>query len=432
MGGLGNSIAGGARGRHTQRMPHVALVAPHFLENTNRSVSAFAEVEGVTLSVISEDPEHALPAALRGRVAGHHQVRSVNDPAQLAAAIVSLRRRVGPIDRLTGALEQLQLPMAEARQLADLPGMRPDIARRFRDKDLMKEVLRAHGVPVAASQLVTTMPELRAFIDAVGFPIIVKPQAGVGSRGTHRVETQADLDALIRLGQGPTVERPLQAEQFIRAREFTCETVSIHGKPVWRSGTRYFPSPLEVLETPWVQYCVILPREIEAPWTEFDPINAAALEALFGDQPRVTGTALTHMEWFLADGGKMYVSEVGARPPGVQIMPLNSLAHEIDMMRAWAELISFDRFTPPTRKWAAGAAFFRGQGPGERVIEVRGVEEAAAKAGEALVELRPPKVGQARSSGYEGEGTALVKSATTEGVKKALLALIETIQVRYG
>jgi phosphoribosylaminoimidazole carboxylase (NCAIR synthetase) len=413
-------------------MPHVALVAPHFLENTNRYVSAFAQLDGVKLSLISEDPERALPPQLRERIAGHYQVRSVSDARQLAIAIQSLKKGLGPVDRLTGALEQLQLPMAEARQLADVPGMRPDIARRFRDKDLMKEVLRARGVPVARSQLVTSMAELQAFIDSVGLPIIIKPQAGVGSRGTHRIESKADLEALAKAGMAPTNAQPLQAEQFIRAREFTCETVSIHGKVVWRSGTRYFPSPLEVLENPWVQYCVMLPREVESPWTDFADVNGRALEVLFGDQPQVTGTALTHMEWFLADGKQMYVSEVGARPPGVQIMPLMSLAHDVDMLRAWAELIAFDRFTPPTRKWAAGGAFFRGQGAGSRVVEVHGVKAAIEKAGSALVELRAPKVGMPRASGYEGEGTAMVKAATTEGVKQALLALIENIKVVYG
>ncbi|MBL8916957.1 MAG: ATP-grasp domain-containing protein [Archangium sp.] len=419
-------------------MVHVALVAPHFLENTNRYVSAFAHLDGVKLSVISQDPERALPPELKKRVGGHYQVRNVSDPGQLAKALAGLTKGLGPVDRLTGALEQLQLPLAEARALANVPGMKPDIARRFRDKDVMKEVLRAAGVPVAASSLVSSSVELRAFIDSVGFPIIVKPQAGVGSRGTHRVESKADLDALAKLGLEPSSQRPLQAEQFIRAREFTCETVSIHGKPVWRSGTRYFPTPLEVLETPWIQYCVLLPKEVEPPWTDFAPINGAALDALFGPNPQVTGTAITHMEWFLAGGSaqgeprKMFVSEVGARPPGVQIMPLMSLTHDVDMISKWAELISFDRFTPPERKWAAGAAFFRGQGKGERVVEVVGVEEARAKCGSALVELRAPKVGQARASGYEGEGTALVKHATTEGVRQALLALIETIQVRYG
>lgn len=412
-------------------MPHIALVAPHFLENTNRYVKAFAELDGVKLSVISEDAERKLPKELRAHVAGHYQVKSVGEATELAKALKGLARGVGPVDRLTGALEQLQLPMAEARELAGVPGMRPNIARRFRDKDVMKEVLRAKGVPVAASALVNSPDELRAFVDKVGLPIIVKPQAGVGSRGTHRIETKDDLETVLKMGP-PTAKQPLQAEQFIRAREFTCETVSVHGKTVWRSGTRYFPTPLEVLETPWVQYCVVLPREVEPPWTDFAKVNEAALQALFGDDPRVTGTAITHMEWFLRDDAKMFVSEVGARPPGVHIMPMMSLTHEVDMIAKWAELIAFDRFTPPTRKWAAGAACFRGQGKGKKVVQVVGVEKAKALVGKALVEFRPPKVGQARAPGYEGEGWALVKSATTEGVKQALLALIENVQVRYG
>ncbi len=415
----------------TTPRPHVALVAPHFLENTNRYLRAFARLPGVTLSVISEDAAGAVPRDLHDRVL-HTQVRSTSDADQLVVALGKLRAAAGPVDRLTGVLEQLQMALAHARAGADIPGMRPEIARRFRDKDRMKEVLRARGVPVAASQLVRSLAELRAFVHEVGFPIIVKPRAGVGSRATHRVESAHDLAALEQLGLVPTASQPLQAEQFIRAREHTCETVSIHGKAVWRSGTRYFPTPLEVLETPWVQYCVLLPREIESPFTDFAPINGAALAALFGDEPRVTGTALTHMEWFLGDGGKLYVNEVGARPPGVQIMPLMSLAHDVDMIERWAELIAFDRFTPPTRRWAAGAAFFRGQGAGDRVVLVRGVEEARAKVGDALVELRPPRVGQTRASGYEGEGVALVKHATTEGAMQALRALIETVQVRYG
>lgn len=413
-------------------MPHIALVAPHFLENTNRYVKAFADLQGVKLSIISEDSEKKLPKELRARVAGHYQVKAIGDPADLARAIKGLARGVAPVDRLTGALEQLQLPMAEARALADVPGMRPDIARRFRDKDVMKEVLRAKGVPVAASALVSSQAELQAFIDRVGLPIIVKPQAGVGSRGTHRIESKEDLAALVKQGLAPSAKHPLQAEQFIRAREFTCETVSVHGKTVWRSGTRYFPTPLEVLETPWVQYCVVLPKEEEAPWTDFAAINEAALLALFGDDPRVVGTAITHMEWFLRNDDAKFVSEVGARPPGVHIMPLMSLANEVDMISKWAELISFDRFTPPKRKWATGAACFRGQGKGKRIVEVKGVEKAVELVGKTLVEFRAPKVGQARAAGYEGEGWALVKSSSTEGVKQALLAMIENVQVRYG
>ena len=411
-------------------MVHVAFVAPRFLENTNRYVAAFAGLDGVTLSVVSADPEEAIPAGLRPRIAGHYRVPDPLDAGQLTTAVRAIGKGVGRVDRLAGVLEQLQTPMAEVRAALAIDGLLPATVRGFRDKDRMKEVLRAAGVPVAASALARSAAELRAFVDEVGYPVIVKPPAGLGTRNTVRVDDAGQLAAL----PAPTAAAPVQVEQFVRAREHTCETVTIRGEVVWRSGTRYFPTPLEVLETPWVQYCVLLPREDDDPtWRSFDDVNRAALAALFGDAgATAAGTALTHMEWFLRDDGGALVNEVGARPPGVQIMPLMGLTHGTDLFADWARLMALEQFTPRPRICAAGACFFRGQGRGTRVAAVEGVERAVEACGDALVELRAPRVGMARAEGYEGEGYALVRHATTDGVKRALLALVENVQVRYA
>ena len=119
------------------------------------------------------------------------------------------------------------------------------------------------------------------------------------------------------------------------------------------------PSPLEVLENDWIQWCVLLPRDISGP--EFDPIREAgfaAIEAL-GLQ-----TGLSHMEWFRLANGSIAISEVGARPPGAQISSLLSYAHDIDFYEAWPRLMVFGEFDPPERRYAAGAAYIRGQGRG--------------------------------------------------------------------
>jgi biotin carboxylase len=407
-------------------MTHVVFVAPRFLENTLRYVEAFASLTDAELSLVSEDPLERLHMSLRERVAGHYRVNNVLDADQLTVAVRAIGRGIGKVDRLAGVLEQLQLPMAAARERLGIEGPWIETARRFRDKDRMKEVLRAAGVPVARSALVRSSDELRAFVRQVGLPVVVKPVAGLGSKATVRVEDENDLAALPRAGFVPTEKDPLQVEEFVRAREHTCETVSIHGEPVWRSGTRYFPGPLEVLETPWIQYCVILPRETDDPtWTTFHPLNDAALKALG------MGTGLSHMEWFLREDGSMMVSEVGARPPGVHIMPMMSITHETDMFRAWAELVTFDRFEPPARTCAAGAAFFRGQGAGERVRAVHGTEVLDEVAPD-LVEVRLPRPGQPRNPGYEGEGFAIVRHATTDGAKHALSRLITSIRVELG
>lgn len=408
-------------------MRHVVFVAPRFLRNTLRYVAAFVELHDARVSLVSEDAEASLPPPLRERIAGHYAVGSCLDGHELARACQAITRGVGPIDRLNGVLEQLQLPMAAARDAVGIEGMSLAVARSFRDKDRMKEVLRAVDVPVAKSVLATSAAELQAFAEQVGFPIVVKPPAGLGARGTFRIASDDQLRAMLALGLAPTPAQPAQAEQFVIGREHTCETVTIHGRPVWRSGTRYYPGPLEVLENPWVQYVVLLPREADDPtFRSFDAINGAALGALG------IGTALTHMEWFLRDDGSMLVNEVGARPPGVHIMPLMSLAHETDMVAAWAELMTFDRFEPKARKHAAGAAFFRGQGRGDRVVAVHGWDEARAVVGDALVEAQLPALGQPRAESYEGEGHAIVRHATTEGAREALRQLVTRVRVELG
>src|SRR6185436_11846720 len=98
-------------------------------------------LEGVTLSVVSLDPESAMPEALRPGVAGHYQVKRCMDPAELTTAVRGIARGVGKVDRLAGALEELQLPMAAVRDALGIEGLSSEVARRFRDKDRMKEVL---------------------------------------------------------------------------------------------------------------------------------------------------------------------------------------------------------------------------------------------------------------------------------------------------
>src|ERR1043165_5949924 len=126
-------------------MRHVAFIAPRFLENTNRYVRAFAELDGIQLSLISMDPEEAIPPALRPRVAGHYRVADCMHASQLEGPLRATAGPLGKVDRLVGVLEQLQLPMAEARDALGIEGLTGAIARNFRDKDRMKEVLRRHG-----------------------------------------------------------------------------------------------------------------------------------------------------------------------------------------------------------------------------------------------------------------------------------------------
>jgi hypothetical protein len=143
-------------------------------------------------------------------------------------------------------------------------------------------------------------------------------------------------------------------EEFIIGAEHSFDSVVINGGLVWYSIGRYLPTPLDVLENPWIQWCVLLPRDVTGP--EYADIAGVATHAVtsLGLQ-----TGFSHMEWFRRPGGSFAISEVGARPPGAQFMTLMSYAHDVDMYAAWARLAVHDWFLPPgdATRWAPHTRF---------------------------------------------------------------------------
>lgn len=406
-------------------MPDVTFVAPFFAETTLRFVSALAGLDGVRLSLVSQDPSDRVPEALRHRLADFVRVRDALDPMGLVHAVEELRRRGQKVELLLGTFEELQVPLGEVRDELGLPGMGAAASENFRDKSRMKDVLRAHGLPCARSALARSPEQVTAFVDTVGLPVIVKPPAGSGSRGTFRIGTEDDLASLLRQ-MPPTAERPTLVEEFVVGEEHSFDSIAIGGQVVWHSINHYFPSALEVLREPWVQWCVLLPREVDDP--RYDGIKAVAGQAL---QALGMRTGLSHMEWFRRPDGSVAISEVGARPPGARFVNLISWAHDFDLFRAWAETVVFGRFTPRPRPFAAGAAYLRGQGEG-RVQAIRGLEEVAKELGPLVAEAQIPKVGQAASGTYEGEGYIIVRHPDTDVVKDALWKIITRIRVELG
>jgi formate-dependent phosphoribosylglycinamide formyltransferase (GAR transformylase) len=402
-------------------MKNVVFVAPFFAETTLRFIDAVSRLDGVRATLISQEPSRKLPAGLRGRLAFHLRVGDALDPDQLATAVERLATR-GRIHRLLGTLEELQVPLGHVRDRLGIAGMSADVAENFRDKARMKRVLRAHHLPCAQHGLARSGDEAAAFTAAVGYPVIVKPQAGSGARGTYRLESVDDLTAFLQ-AMPASLQRPVMMEEFVAGEEHSFDSVSIGGRVVWHSVNDYLPAALRVVEEPWIQWCVLTPRDVDD--ARYDGIRAVAGQAL---DALGMHTGMSHMEWFRRPDGSVAISEVGARPPGARFVNLISRAQDFDLFHAWARLVVFDVFEAGPRPYAAGAAYLRGQGRG-RVARVHGVTDVLAELGSLVVEARLPRVGQPSSSTYEGEGYLIVRHPETELVRKALHRIVTGIRV---
>ena len=404
-------------------MRNVVFVAPFPLETTLRFARAIARLAGVRLLGIVQKPPTGDDRKMFDDVV---QVEDALETNQLVMAGRLLERRHGRLHRLVGILEPLQVQLAEVRVALGIAGTDPATADLFRDKARMKDELRKHGLPCARHKLIRSWADAEAFVAEVGFPLVVKPPAGMGSKSTWRISNADELRAALgALHASPA--KPALAEEFLRGREFSFETIVINGEVVFQSCTRYFPTPLEVMEKPWIQWVVVLPRDIDGP--EFADARALGVKAV-----KALGleTGMTHMEWFRRDDGSLAIGEIAARPPGANIVLANSYAHDADMYKAWARAVVDDAFDGPyERKYAVAVAFLRVIGRG-RMSSVDGIARANELVGHLAVESRLPQVGALRSDSYEGDGYVIVRDADTDVVKDAASKLIETIQISYS
>lgn len=404
-------------------MKNVIFVAPWFAETTLRFIQAVGRVPGVRVALISQDPASRLPPGLRGRISAHRRIDGGLDPTHISASVVALREQMGPVHRLLGTLEELQVPLGLVRDQLGIPGMGAEAARNFRDKARMKTVLRAAGLPCAKHALARNGSEAESFAASQGFPLIAKPPEGSGARGTYRLESSEDLTQYLQ-AMPPSSERPLLLEEFVVGEEHSFDSISLHGRVVWHSINHYLPSPLEVIREPWIQWCVLLPREVDDPrYEEIRRVAGTALTALGMDQ------GLSHMEWFRRTDGSVAISEVGARPPGARFVDLISFAHDFDLYDAWARTMVFDTFEPRPRPYAAGAVYLRAQGRGRVIGAVRGIGEVSRELGPILVEAKLPRPGQPRGGTYEGDGHLIVRHPETRVVRDALALILRTVKI---
>jgi formate-dependent phosphoribosylglycinamide formyltransferase (GAR transformylase) len=400
----------------------VIFVVPFYKPGTGQFLEAVMDLDGVQLAIITHDPDHHFPERIRRRVP-IEQAASITSPEALLVSAQNLLRQFGRPHRILAINEQIQVPVARLREILGVDGMSVETITGFRDKGQMKKAFREAGVPCARYVAARTKQEAREFVAEVGFPVCVKPIDGAAAQATFKVPNPEVLEDILE-ASGLSFAQPIQIEEFIRGTEHSFETLSVGGRHLWHSLTHYHPTPLKVTRNPWIQWNIVMPRDIDVP--EYDDIKAAGTKALtcLG-----MGTGLTHLEWFRREDGSVAVNEVAARPPGAEIVTLNNRVHDMDLFTIWAKMMVWEHLDPvPERKYAAGALFLRGLG-GAVVKHVEGLE-ILNEFSDMVTDMQLPYPGQPAGNTYEGEGYILIRHPSTERVEEALSTITSQVRVR--
>ena len=373
---------------------HVIFVEPIFPANQSRFVEALCAV-GASVTAVGEVPGEALPERLRRLLVGYERVPSVCDEDALLEAVRRIQGR-GWVDRLEATVEAHVLPTARVREAAGIPGTSTRTAFLCRDKPAMKEVLREAGVACARSAGVASPDEARAFVEEVGYPVVVKPRGAAGAAATDRIDSAEELERALaehRVGSGGEAA----VEEFVEGHEAFFDTLTVRGEIAHGFISHYYPGVLEAMRTRWISPFLVTTNRLHEPsYGEVWDLGRRVIEALG------IGTSATHMEWFFGPKGLRF-SEIGCRPPGVMVWDLYSAANDFDLYREWASAIVHGRCeTSPSRRYAAALVNFRPDRDGH-IAGYEGLERMQERYGEWILDSHFPAPGtptQPVSAGY--------------------------------
>ncbi|MGH8892155.1 MAG: ATP-grasp domain-containing protein [Actinomycetes bacterium] len=374
---------------------NVVFVEPAFPPTQRQFVRALAAA-GATVIGVGERPADELDDELKSWMAHYHHVPTVVDVGVLTDTVRWIQDKVW-VDRLETTIEAHTLSVAKVRESCTIPGTSVRTAWLCRDKPSMKEALRSAGVPTAASIGAENADQVRAFADAVGYPLILKPRSGAGALDTTRVDNDAELGVALGTFGGQGVQS-IAVEEFVEGHEGFYDTLSVDGHAALDFVSHYFPNVLEAMRTRWISPQFIATNRVESvsDYGQLREMGQRVNEALG------IGTSATHMEWFFGPKGLRF-SEIGCRPPGVGAWDLYSAGNDVDLYREWANAVVHGGVAAgASRRFATGIVALRPDRDGH-ITGYSGVDEVQSRSGQWVLDAHLPPPGsptQPPAAGY--------------------------------
>ncbi len=402
----------------------VIFVEPSFPTNQRQFVRGLAEV-GAEVIGIGESPQDFLDDELKSWMVHYHQVSNVGDVGVMTDAVRWVQDKLW-VDRLEATIEAHTLVAAEVRERCTIPGTSLRTTWLCRDKPSMKAALRAVGVPTAASTAADNAEQVWAFVDAVGYPVILKPRTGAGAQDTTRVDNREELEATLSMFGSKGVTS-IAVEEFVDGHEGFYDTLSVDGNAALDFVSHYFPNVLEAMRTRWISPQFVSTNRLDSvsDYNELRELGHRVVEALD------IGTSATHMEWFFGSKGLRF-SEIGCRPPGVGAWDLYSAGNDIDLYREWANAVVHGHVaTRPSRRFATGIVALRPERDGH-ITGYSGVEEMQAEFGEFVLDAHLPEPGtptQPVEAGYMANAYVRMRRGDYDVLRGILGKVGRTIKV---
>ena len=323
-------------------MQNFIFISPNFPTNYWRFCRELKQ-NGLRVLGIGDQPYDQLSPELWGSLDEYYKVSSLENYDEVYRAVAFFIHRYGRIDWLESNNEYwLERDAMLRTDFHITSGWQVEDLARIKYKSGMKEYYRRAGVPTARYHIVDDFDGCMAFIREVGFPVIVKPDNGVGASNTYKLEDENELRAF--LGEKEPGVRFIM-EEFVTAEVNSYDAIiNSQGEPIFETGNVTPNSIMDIVNNADNSLYYIVKDLAE-------DVRAAGRATVksFGVKSR-----FVHFEFFrltcdqyMGKKGDVVALEVNMRPCGGFSPDMMNFANSTDVYKIWADMIAFDRSTKP-------------------------------------------------------------------------------------
>ena len=317
-------------------MKNFVFISPNFPTNYWKFCAELKR-NGMNVLGIGDCPYDQLMPELKASLNEYYKVSSLENYDEVFRAVAFLTYKHGKIDWLESNNEYWLERDAALRTAFNIEtGFKTPDMEAVKYKSAMKAYYAKAGIKTARWHLVRDYTGCKDFIAEVGYPVIVKPDVGVGACDTYKLSSDTDLTAFFE--KLPAV--PYVMEEFITGDICSYDAiVNAESEPLFESMTVWPPSVMDiVLQQLDLSYYTAaeLPEALRR-------AGRATVKA-FGVRSR-----FVHLEFFrltkakpgLGEVGDFVGLEVNMRPAGGYTPDMMNFAHSTDVYQIWADMVTF-------------------------------------------------------------------------------------------
>ena len=299
---------------------------------------------GMNVLGIGEQPYDELSQELKDSLNEYYKVSSLENYDEVFRAVAFFTFKYGKIDWLESNNEYWLERDAWLRTEFNITsGFHTEDIPRIKFKSKMKEFYHKAGLATARYHLVDNYENCLEFIKEVGYPVVTKPDNGVGASHTFKLKNDEDLQRFFAEKWDDTL---YIMEEFVNAEVNSYDAIiDSNGDPIFETGNVTPFSIMDIVNEAGnsIYYIVKeLPEDMRKAGR--DTVKAFGVKNRF-----------VHFEFFrlledhegLGKKGEVMALEVNMRPCGGFTPDMINFAHSTDVYKIWADMIAYDQSTMP-------------------------------------------------------------------------------------